>query len=228
MPPDSDWTRCKLLLPRHKRIVEQDGVGGFAERGFFAGGVEEVALAEVGEDGFQSYLFALGCEFVIAAFGAHLVVGGNENFEFSVGEYYRADVPAIHYNRFVLSHLTLEVHHRLADKFEGGNLAHLARNFKCTYLVFNVFAVQCGVSVFQKRHFDIADVSLQRLLIDGIVGGNHTVAHCVQGNRAVHRAGVDVCESKMFGNLLCQCAFAARRMTVNGNLDFFHFPFFER
>ena len=58
----------------------------------------------------------------MAAFGAGLVGGGQENFQLSVGDDHRTDVPPVHNQALLFGHLLLQPQQKGAHAGDGGDV----------------------------------------------------------------------------------------------------------
>ncbi len=215
-------------------VVEQQGVGGLAQRALLARGVDAVTLLHVGQHLFEGGAgVALALQLLVASLGAHLGAGGDKHLELGVGEHHGAYVAAVHHYALVAAHSLLLCHHGTAHEADGRHQAHLVAHLHAADLVLHVAPVEVGLAlalgVDLEGDLYLGHVAAQTRLVHLVVL-NHVVLQAVERHGAVHGAGVDVGVAYAPCQSLSHRALAARRVAVdcNSNKFLFHIILFCR
>ena len=216
-----------LLGNCHVAVVEHDGIGSLGEGRDFAVAVDIVALLYVAEYLLVVYGLSFGCEFVVASLGAYLGAGGDEDLEFGVGEDYGAYVAAVEYDSALLSHLALLLYHGLTYEAQCGDGADVVADLHGAYVVLDELAVEIGVGASSLGIIAEGDVyvghgCLKSLCVDVALWVYHAVLHGIEGDAAIHGAGVDIDVAHLACEVFGHGALAAGGVAVYGYGYFFH------
>lgn len=162
-------------------------------------------------------------EFVIASLGTHLGSGGHEDFEVGIGENGSADVSSVHDNTFALSHLALPFGEFGTHGWDGANGTNVAADLHISYLVLDILVVEEGGVATSLLVEVEGDVDLVEVLFDGksigLVAIHEPMTKGKECYGTIHGTSVDVGDANGSSNLFCHSAFAAGRVSVNGDYD---------
>ena len=183
--------------------VDADGVGGLAQRGDGAVGVLLVALADVGQHRRVVGRLAFFLQFLAAAPGAGLGAGGQKDLDGGVGQHDGADVAPVHQDVLPGSQAALrleqEVPHRAVGRHRRSGHADLLGTDGGA----DVLAVEVDVLGAPLEPDVEADLRQQRRYRGGVVQVR-PLAHGVQADGAVHRAGIHIDKAQVRGQAFGQ------------------------
>ena len=86
----------ELLLNGQVAVVDDNGIFGLGKRAVVARTVDAVAVFEVGNDIFEIDCSASSGEFCMPSLSPGLQACRHEKFQFSMGQYHRANVATVH------------------------------------------------------------------------------------------------------------------------------------
>jgi len=201
-------------------IINDNSILRLAEGAILPGGIDVVALCKVGMDFFQRSVYAFGEQLLVAAVAADLGGGGEEEFEFGGGEDDGADVAAVHDDAFAGADGLLLLYHGAAYGGEGAYVAYLLGDLHAADGFFYVGAVEVGaVFAFDDAEVD-GDVG-EGLCYGGCVMQVYCMLQEVEGDGAVHGAGVYVYVAEAPGEGFGEGAFTAGGVAIDGDDDWF-------
>jgi len=135
----------------------------------------------------------------------------------------RTNVPAIHDNAFIFSHLLLLSHGKLPYSLDSRYLAHFFGNHQVPDDIFHILSIEprLGLSRFMVG-YELEHDMPKRVLHSLGMGPVHVITKEIKRNGAVHGATVDILILQLTRQLFCQCALPRRAPPVDSDDDLFH------
>jgi hypothetical protein len=183
--------------------INDMGVRGSFHRCIFAAGIAVVAATDDIDDAFQSELFAFGQLFRVAAAGAHIEVGGDENLYGGIWANHGADIAAIeHGPRRIMGKITLELQQCRPHFRDLGDDGRLVANAGRTEAV-----------IIQRGRIErLGGAGSGGHVLELVAAGDHVARHS-----AVQQPGVEAGVTKVRSYAAGESALARRRWPINGN-----------
>ena len=185
-------------------------------------GIAVVAVIDIGEHCTEVRRLSFLQQLVVATLCAYLGSSSQEELEFGLREDHRTDVSAVHDDAFLQSHLLLLGNEESTYLFDGRDTAGSVADLKGTDLRLDVFAVEGDM--LRAVNEDESDLDSWQGSDDICLLGQ-VMVQGIEGDGAVHSAGIDIGIAGVFGQRFGDRRFATAAISVDGNNNLFHISY---